>query len=118
MRQQRAEVGHRPDAEEDDQREDAGLDAERVDETEDAGGASDPRKRDVDEDAGEPDGKKQCGLVLLLDREPNEEPADEDHEELSPREVDDPRRVEQLLEAGEDIHRSYRIRATIWPAAI
>ena len=93
-----------------------GLDAHSVDLAEDAVRAANARERKVDEDPREPDGQEKRRLVLLVDREPDEEAADGDHHELAPREVGNARRLQDVLEHGVDVHGLHRTRARVCPA--
>ena len=91
--EQRAEVDHRADADEQQQRERlARLDADLKQPLDDAVGLAhalrdlvdDAGHRQVDQDRAEAHRQQQRRLVLLLDRQPDQQPADKVHHHLLP----------------------------------
>jgi hypothetical protein len=100
---QRAEVGHRADADEQEQREELGLDAGLIKRIEDALGLlaghdgaqvqAHACAGDVRQDRAHADGDEQDRLVFLGDGQVDEQAADGEHEQVGPGE---------LAQAGED----------------
>ncbi len=118
-REQRREIGERPDAQEDERREEAGSDPE-VDHAHDAVGGGVERvlmrhrvdhvhrhrvedlrrQRDVPDEDAEADGDQEQRLVLLGDAEVEEEGAHREHHDVEGRQVDEAGRRHHLLEVA------------------
>ena len=80
---QRAEVGHGPDAHENQQRKSARLDAHYIDEIKDSARFGDAGKGDVGQNAAESHGHQQQGLKPLADGQKQHQQPDPDHDQAA-----------------------------------
>jgi hypothetical protein len=100
-REERAEVGERPEAEEDEGREDLEPHPLRqvVEEPADVlavGRGGQPVLRQVGHERAEADGDEEQRLELAGDGQPEQQAGHRDHDELAPGRVGEARRLEQL----------------------
>ena len=82
--QQRAEIGHRPDPHEDQQREEPGFDPHTVQNPQQPVGPGNPRQRNVGQKPPEPDGQQQQRFIPFLNRQVEQQERDKHHDDPPP----------------------------------